>query len=90
MMAHDVEAAARAAWLELADRAMNESWTDRESSQAAKATIADLQARFGQDVDAFYALEMNLYRLFVHSPAADDVEDERRRVLGAAYAVPGA
>lgn len=89
MTANDVEAAARAAWLALADRAMAERWTDHESWLAAKATIADLGARFGRPgVDAFYALERKLYRLFAYSPGVEALERERRRERRAAPGLP--
>jgi hypothetical protein len=81
----DITAAARLAWLELLGRAMAESWTDHESWLASKAAIADLHARFGSAGSAtFDAMERKLYRLFIHSPAVEDVERERRREHGAA------
>lgn len=76
----EVEDGVRAMLLDLFDRAMREQWGDWESREAVRAAMAEAKARFGwAGVIMSGPLERRVYRLFFHSPAADDVERERRR-----------
>lgn len=80
----------RAILLDLFDRAMREQWGDRESWEASRAAVAEARARFGwAGVDAYDTLERRAYRLFVHSPAAEDVERERRAARAVRRSAPG-
>ena len=65
--------------LGLFGQAMREQWNDQQSWEATSAAVEVAYARFGvAGVTAFSELQRRTYRLFIHSPAAEDVERERR------------
>jgi len=76
----EVEDGVRAIWLEYVDRATRADWAACEVWEAGRAAMADARARFGRvGIQALYVCERRTYALLVDTPAADDMNRERRR-----------